>query len=112
MLASAPERSLEGRAIRTRPDKVRPMLPTLLSLALVAPQMVAGDNAPPTAGPIVDLRQEDVERWRDHIRPAAEDLAFEAIQWIPSFAEGLREADRQERPLLFWAMNGHPLGCT
>ena len=60
----------------------------------------------------LDQANDDLERWRAYVRPAPEDLAFEAIPWIPSYAEGLRRADAEGRPLLFWAMNGHPLGCT
>ena len=62
--------------------------------------------------PRPELRVEDLERWRDHVRPTSAELAFEAIAWIPNFAEGLQQADAQGKPLLLWAMNGHPLGCT
>ena len=50
--------------------------------------------------------------WRERILPAGDDLTFERIPWIPTFAEGVLQADAEGRPLLFWAMNGHPLGCT
>lgn len=50
--------------------------------------------------------------WRRHIRPSADELRWEAIPWQASFAAGLRAASEQGRPLLLWAMNGHPLGCT
>jgi hypothetical protein len=58
------------------------------------------------------LTDADVAPWGAWIRPSAEELAFEEIPWIASFAEGLRAAERAGKPLLFWAMNGHPLGCT
>ena len=54
----------------------------------------------------------DLARWSAWIRPAPAELAFEELDWIPTFAGGLRAAERAARPLLFWAMNGHPLGCT
>lgn len=50
--------------------------------------------------------------WRDHIKPSASELQWESIPWRDSFSEGILEADRQGKPLLLWAMNGHPLGCT
>ena len=62
--------------------------------------------------PMPELRAEDLPRWREHLRPSDEDVAFERIPWIADFAEGVRRADAEGRPLLFWAMNGHPLGCT
>jgi hypothetical protein len=57
-------------------------------------------------------RAQDLPRWRALVRPRADELAFESIAWIPDLAGGLRAADAQQRPLLLWAMNGHPLGCT
>ncbi len=50
--------------------------------------------------------------WRDHIMPSASELQWESIPWRDSFSGGILEADRQGKPLLFWGMNGHPLGCT
>jgi len=54
----------------------------------------------------------DIPAWRAHIRPAASDVAFAEIPWLATFEAGVRAADAQQKPLLFWAMNGHPLGCT
>ena len=49
---------------------------------------------------------------RERIRPDPEELAWEEIPWLASFGEGVLAADRGGKPLLFWTMNGHPLGCT
>ncbi len=78
----------------------------LLCVALAVLAVLA---APPSAQ---ELDAPDLARWREHIRPAASETAYEAIPWIPSFAEGVRAANAARKPLLFWAMNGHPLGCT
>lgn len=58
------------------------------------------------------LRTDAVESWREYLRPTAEEAAFEAIPWLPTFADGLKAADEAQLPLLLWVMNGHPLGCT
>ena len=83
----------------------------LLALA-VLPQ--APDSAPPppeySALELPGADTLDRAAWRAHLRPAAGER--ERIDWIPSFAEGLGRAGEEGRPLLFWAMNGHPLGCT
>ena len=63
-----------------------------------------------TALPVPD--RSELERWRAHVRPGEDELRFETPGWIPSFIEGMRRASAEERPLLLWAMNGHPLGCT
>ena len=59
-----------------------------------------------------ELSEATLERWLEHVQPNDGELATDSIDWIPEFAEGIRESARQGRPLLFWAMNGHPLGCT
>ena len=58
------------------------------------------------------LELADLDAWRAWIRPGSGEAAFEQIDWIADFAGGLRAAAEAQKPLLFWAMNGHPLGCT
>ncbi len=55
---------------------------------------------------------ENAAAWRDHILPSAQELRWESIPWEQTFGDGLRAASEQGKPLLFYAMNGHPLGCT
>lgn len=85
--------------------------PLLLALA---PQydVVQAEIEAMQALPLPELTDEDLPRWVAAIEPNGEELAFETIPWIASFAEGLRAAETAGKPLLFWAMNGHPLGCT
>ena len=66
--------------------------------------------APPSAAPA--LTEATFEALRDAILPSAQERAFEAVGWRPSFGEAVREARELDRPVLLWAMNGHPLGCT
>ena len=58
------------------------------------------------------LRRIDLAEWRAHLLPGAADLRFAQIAWEPTFMDGVRRASEEERPLLLWLMNGHPLGCT
>lgn len=55
---------------------------------------------------------QDLAALRNKIRPPESEMRYASIDWVPSFAEGLLEAGKQQKLLLFWAMNGHPLGCT
>ena len=41
-----------------------------------------------------------------------EDRRFDSLDWSTTFVDGLRRAEAEDQPLLLWAMNGHPLGCT
>ena len=60
----------------------------------------------------VELTEENFGAWRDHLLPSAKDVAWESIPWLASLAEGIVASDQQQKPLLLWMMNGHPLGCT
>ncbi len=56
--------------------------------------------------------ERDWREWAEFIRPTEEDLRWQAIPWRPTFYSAVCEAQRLDRPLLLWAMNGHPLACT
>ena len=64
------------------------------------------------ARPTPDLRGRTLEEWRALIEPSAKELAYAEIPWRPSFWSAVQEAQEHEQPILLWAMNGHPLGCT
>lgn len=55
---------------------------------------------------------EEFARWRDFIRPKPEERRWQEIPWQNSLWAAAREAQRQDKPVLLWAMNGHPLACT
>ena len=58
------------------------------------------------------LNEKTYDMWRDYIEPTKLDLAWTGIPWRSSFQEGLIESGMKQKPMLMWAMNGHPLGCT
>ena len=58
------------------------------------------------------LNEKTYDMWRDYIKPTKLDLAWTGIPWRSSFQEGLIESGIKQKPMLMWAMNGHPLGCT
>jgi hypothetical protein len=92
----------------------RSLLPaTLLALTLACSSAPRTDVDAATGGlTLPTLGADSLARWRDHLAPADDELAFESVGWLTSFADGMEAADAQQRPLFFWAMNGHPLGCT
>jgi len=83
---------------------------TLACLASLAPQDSPREIA--ARIPLPGLAPVELPKWREHLLPTEAELAFEAIDWIPDFATGMKRAAAEGKPLLFWAMNGHPLGCT
>ena len=64
------------------------------------------------AGSLIAQESPTWEQTCDLVVPKKSELVAETIPWLPTFKDGaLRAADR-DRPILLWAMNGHPLGCT
>jgi hypothetical protein len=81
---------------------LRGLFGTLVVFLLVA----AGP--PPERG----LNDKTLARWRDRIRPKSEELSFNTVKWLPTFWDGVMAAQKDDKPILLWAMNGHPLACT
>ena len=64
------------------------------------------------AAPPAELNDKTFASWRDRIRPKAEERCFETVNWLPTFWDGVMAAQKEDKPILLWAMNGHPLACT
>jgi hypothetical protein len=79
------------------------MLQHTLSVALALLPLGANDAV---------LRGRTLAEWRAAIEPTAEELRFTEIPWRASLWSAVAEAQAAELPVLLWAMNGHPLGCT
>jgi len=48
----------------------------------------------------------------EHVVPADDELQWRSIPWRPTLLDGLRDGAEERKPVLLWAMNGHPLGTT
>jgi hypothetical protein len=59
-----------------------------------------------------ELTNTTYAKWRDDLLPAQKDVAYKSIPWRASFWDAVVEAQAKDKPILLWAMNGHPLGCT
>lgn len=66
--------------------------------------------APGTFAPILD--QANFETLFEHVVPDDDELIWQKIGWRGVLADAVEEAQRTDRPILLWAMNGHPLACT
>ena len=49
---------------------------------------------------------------RDAILPTAEELGWRAVPWQTELRRALAAGNREHKPVLLWAMNGHPCGQT
>ncbi|MFT7669770.1 MAG: hypothetical protein ACI8X5_002477 [Planctomycetota bacterium] len=48
----------------------------------------------------------------EQILPERADLEWKDIDWRVSLGVGIAEARTADKPILLWAMNGHPLGSV
>ncbi len=70
---------------------------------------------PPPAAPVDPVPALDAStfgaHWQ-HVVPTDEEMQWRAIPWLGTLAEAVVQAHAQDKPILLWAMNGHPLACT
>ena len=59
-----------------------------------------------------DLDEPSFERLRDFICPTPEEVRWQQVAWRTTFWDAVQEAQVLDKPILLWAMNGHPLACT
>ncbi|MEM7015032.1 MAG: hypothetical protein AAF585_26535 [Verrucomicrobiota bacterium] len=69
-----------------------------------------GEDAP--HWPVPELTQENLDEWLDFLRPSDSELGWRKVRWHHSLSEAAEEARQLQRPILLWAMNGHPCGET
>jgi len=84
------------------------MTRTLLSVALV---LALAPRASAQEGPPV-LDDKNLKTWLDFILPSPEETQWEKLGWRPELWAAVQEAKALQRPILLWAMNGHPCGLT
>ena len=71
--------------------------------------MTAVANDAPVA---FELIEQTFAGLRDFIRPTPAELRWQEIPWRTTFWDAVQEAQATDKPILAWAMNGHPLACT
>jgi len=67
----------------------------------------AMDDQPPA-----ELNNATFARWCDWLRPKSTEICFATVNWLPALWDGVIAAQKKDKPILLWAMNGHPLACT
>jgi hypothetical protein len=59
-----------------------------------------------------DLTDKTRDGLRDAILPSQQEMEWKTIPWKSTLWDGLVQAQKEDKPILLWAMNGHPLACT
>ena len=58
------------------------------------------------------INEANLEQWMKFIQPSDDELGWQNIRWHSDLSEAAVEAKDLNRPILLWAMNGHPCGET
>jgi hypothetical protein len=83
---------------------------TIIAAALAAS---AGSAADPSLAKLQQpQRSAEYIKWRDYLLPGAWEQSHRTIPWRASVLHGLIDAQKQDKPILLFLMNGHPLGCS
>ena len=80
---------------------------SLLSLALALALQGPIGSAPAPAVSAANLAEVVAA-----VLPDPEELAWRTIPWRATLRDGVLDAVAERKPVLLWAMNGHPLGTT
>lgn len=59
-----------------------------------------------------ELNDDTFDKWYAFILPKESELSWRKIGWRETLGEAWLEAQQKDMPILLWAMNGHPCGCT
>jgi hypothetical protein len=87
------------------------MKPLLLGLAAAVATLIASP-ARAQEKPPGKLTWETYDSVRDRVLPTQKEKGWQAIPWRSDILAAVAEATDKNLPLLIWAMNGDPLGCT
>ena len=86
----------------------RPLLTALALLsALAVPVSVAVAQSAPDKPD-----EKTFKKLSEFIQPDATESGWEKIGWRTDLEKAVEEAKELGRPILLWAMNGHPCGHT
>jgi hypothetical protein len=77
---------------------------SLLALALLFTQA--------TSPQAQDLTEKNYKQVRDHVLPTKEEVEWREIPWRVTLWDAVCDAQKEDKPILLFAMNGHPFGCT
>ncbi len=60
----------------------------------------------------IELTDASYLKIREQILPKEDELQWTKIQWRMSLWPAVVDGQRLDKPVLLWAMNGHPMACT
>ena len=58
------------------------------------------------------IKPEQFNKLHSIIKPNSDEEKFMQIPWMIDLGEARKKAASEDRPILLWEMDGHPLGCV
>ncbi|MCY2971715.1 MAG: hypothetical protein NTZ30_13715 [Planctomycetota bacterium] len=58
------------------------------------------------------IKPEQFNKLHSIIKPNLDEEKFMQIPWMIDLWEARKKAASEDRPILLWEMDGHPLGCV
>ncbi len=59
-----------------------------------------------------EFSEKNYKQIRDSILPKDDEVEWRAIGWRTTLWDGVIDAQKEDKPVLLYTMNGHPFGCT
>jgi len=59
-----------------------------------------------------ELKDDSFDKLFSSVVPTARESAWRKVPWHANFWDAVMEAQAKDKPVLLWAMNGHPMACT
>ena len=95
------------------------IVPVLLLTAVAPAQEASQESAQqgaqqgtPRAVRPAELTEATLSAALASILPDPAETQWRQIAWWPDLSDAIREAHADDKPILLWAMNGHPCGMT
>jgi hypothetical protein len=88
------------------------ILAWLIFLTLSRPGVLAESPSPNRNRTMPVLEGSSWDSWKTKIETDEAETNFLKIPWRIRFLTAMQEAQRLEKPVMLFVMNGHPLGCT
>jgi hypothetical protein len=114
LLSLAASNDYRGLNVKTSPWK---LLICFLAALVAGNTTLLAQEPDEVKASFVKLKQsvhsaDDWQAWQHFIMPTESDLKWKKTAWLSTFKEGIAKAANEDKPVLLWTMNGHPLGCT